>query len=48
MKKIITSLAFLLLSAFATAQENYTIKMNVKVEGMPPEMAGFGDQDIIT
>ena len=48
MKKIITSLAFIVLSAFAIAQENYTIKMNVKVEGMPPEMAGFGDQDIIT
>lgn len=47
MKKLITSASFILLSAFAIAQDNYTIKMNVKVEGLPPEYAGFGEQEIV-
>lgn len=47
MKKIITSAALILCCAFANAQE-YTIKMNMKIEGLPPEMAGFGEQETVT
>lgn len=31
----------------AVAQESYTIKMTMKIEGLPPEWAGFGEQEII-
>lgn len=48
MKKIITSAALLVFCTFVNAQENYTIKMNMKIEGLPPEMAGFGDQETVT
>jgi hypothetical protein len=49
MKKIISTVALTLLtSAFALAQDNITVKMNVKVEGLPPEYAGFGEQEIVT
>jgi hypothetical protein len=47
MNKIITSVAFVVLSAFAIAQESYTVKMNLKIEGLPPEYAGFGEQEIV-
>ncbi|MDO8999264.1 MAG: hypothetical protein Q7W45_05830 [Bacteroidota bacterium] len=47
MKKIITSAAFLFITAFAVAQDNYTVKMNMKIEGLPPEYAGFGEQEIV-
>jgi hypothetical protein len=41
--------ALLMLSVVtAAAQENYTIKMNVKAEGLPPEYASFAEQDIVT
>jgi hypothetical protein len=43
-KKLIVSAALIFAAAFATAQD-YTIKMNVKVEGLPPEFAGFGEQE---
>lgn len=46
-KKLIVSAAVLLMSAVAFAQDNFTIKMNVKVEGLPPEYAGFGEQEIV-
>jgi len=29
------------------AQESYTIKMNLKIEGLPPEYAGFGEQEMV-
>lgn len=48
MKKIITSAALIFTCAFATAQDNYTVKMNMKIEGLPPEMAGFGEQETVT
>ncbi|MDP1803353.1 MAG: hypothetical protein Q8L81_18465 [Bacteroidota bacterium] len=47
MKKIITSVALILVSAFSYAQDNYTIKMNMKIEGLPPEYAGFGEQEMV-
>jgi hypothetical protein len=46
MKKLITTASFVLLSAFVFAQDNYTIKMSVKVEGLPPEYAAYGEQEI--
>lgn len=48
MKKIITSAALIFSCAFAIAQEDYTVKMNMKIEGLPPEMAGFGEQETVT
>jgi len=48
MKKIITSAALIFVSAFAFGQDNYTVKMNVKVEGLPPEYASFGEQEMVT
>jgi hypothetical protein len=47
MKKIITTAAILFISACAIAQDNYTVKMNMKIEGLPPEYAGFGEQEIV-
>ena len=47
MKKIITSAALLLVTAFAFAQDNYTVKMNMKIEGLPAEYAGFGEQEMV-
>ncbi|MBA3662978.1 MAG: DUF4412 domain-containing protein [Bacteroidetes bacterium] len=48
MKKIITTVALSLFAAsFCIAQDNVTVKMNVKVEGLPPEYAGFGEQEIV-
>ncbi|MBA3682364.1 MAG: hypothetical protein H0W73_14570 [Bacteroidetes bacterium] len=47
MKKIITSAALILVSALAVAQDNYTVKMNMKIEGLPPEYAGFGEQEMV-
>jgi 3D (Asp-Asp-Asp) domain-containing protein len=47
MKKIITSAALLLVTACSIAQDNYTVKMNMKIEGLPPEYAGFGEQEMV-
>jgi hypothetical protein len=47
MKKIITSAALVLASVFAFGQESYTVKMNMKIEGLPPEYAGFGEQEMV-
>jgi hypothetical protein len=33
---------------FSMAQESYTIKMQIKMEGLPPEYAAYGEQDITT
>lgn len=47
MKKIITSVALIFCCTFAVAQD-YTVKMNMKIEGLPPEAAGFGEQETVT
>jgi hypothetical protein len=46
MKPLITSL-LLALVAGASAQD-YTIKMNMRMEGLPPEYAAYGEYDITT
>lgn len=48
LKKIITSTAIVLMSLGATSQENCTVKMSMKIEGLPPEYAGFGEQETVT
>lgn len=48
MKKIIYSTALLLCAALTNAQDNYTVKMSMKIEGMPAEYAAYGEQEIIT
>lgn len=35
-------------SASLLAQDNYTIKSTLKIEGMPPEMAAMADMDMVT
>jgi hypothetical protein len=48
MKKFICSAALLLCAAMMNAQDNYTIKMSLKIEGMPAEYAAYGEQEITT
>lgn len=48
MKTLFLSLSALLLSMTALAQDNYTIKMSVRTEGLPAEYASFGEQEIVT
>jgi hypothetical protein len=48
MKKLICSLAFICAVGNYIAQESCTVKMTMKIEGLPPEYAGFGDNDIVT
>jgi hypothetical protein len=47
MKKLFLA-ATALLSLNLVSQDNYTIKMSVKVEGLPEEYAGMAENDIIT
>lgn len=47
MKKLFLAVAALL-SLNLVSQENYTIKMSVKVEGLPEEYAGMAENDIVT
>ena len=46
-KKIITTAALIIISAIAISQESFTVKMNLKIEGLPPEYAGFGEQEMV-
>jgi hypothetical protein len=48
LKKILLGTLVLCSSCFAIAQENYTVKMKLKIEGLPPEYAAMGEQDITT
>ena len=49
MKKIILLAAGVFMSLCQlNAQDNYTIKMSVKTEGMPDEYAAYGEQEITT
>ena len=49
MKKTIFSLiAWASFISLTTAQESYTIKSSMKMEGLPPEYSGFGDMEMVT
>lgn len=48
MKKLITAAALAFCFTAAQAQDNYTIKMSVKVEGLPEEYAGMAENDVVT
>jgi len=48
MKTIITCAALVLVSAIAFAQDNYTVKMNMKIDGLPAEYAAMGEQETLT
>lgn len=47
-KTAVSAVALLLISGLASAQDNYTIKISVKTEGLPAEMAAYGEQDMVT
>lgn len=47
MKPLIIFLSLLLATLLSPAQDCYTIKMTLKIEGLPPEYAGFGEQDMV-
>ncbi|MBK9285912.1 MAG: hypothetical protein IPM51_16575 [Sphingobacteriaceae bacterium] len=46
MKKIIFSSILAFMATVALAQDCFTVKMSMKIEGLPPEYAGFGDNEI--
>lgn len=48
MKNSIAIALSLLVPACFISQESYTMKMNVKTEGLPPEYAAYGEQDIVS
>src|SRR5436190_753117 len=48
LKKMSLATLVLFSGYFATAQQHYTIKMKLKIEGLPPEYAAMGEQDITT
>lgn len=47
-KNYLFSIACLILSQISFSQEDYTIKMIMKIEGLPTEYAAFGEQETIT
>jgi hypothetical protein len=44
--KLFFSLSLLFSAGLVTAQNNFTLKMSVKAEGLPPEYAAYAEQDI--
>ncbi len=48
MKNLVLSLSILLAGFSAISQNNYSIKMSVRTEGLPPEYAAYGEQEIVT
>jgi hypothetical protein len=48
MKSLATVFAISCFATAANAQENYTMKMTVKTEGLPAEYAAYGEQEIVT
>jgi hypothetical protein len=48
MKSLFFALAAAALPVSLAGQDNYTIKMSVKTEGLPAEYAAYGEQDIVT
>lgn len=48
MKKIITAAALIFVSAIGFSQDNYTVKMSMKIDGLPPEYAAAGKQETVS
>lgn len=48
MKKLITSAALLLVTGFAFGQDDLTVKMTVKVDGLPAEYAAMGESEMVS
>lgn len=48
LQTVLASAALTLCTFTASAQDSYTIKMSVKVEGMPAEYAAYGEQEVTT
>ena len=48
MKTLLLSLSVILAGFSSKAQDNYTIKMSVRTEGLPSEYAAYGEQEIVT
>jgi len=48
MKTLITSIALMLSTSFAFAQDDLTVKMTVKIDGLPPEYAAAGESEIVS
>jgi hypothetical protein len=48
MKKLITTIALIFVACITNAQDNLTIKMALKVEGLPPEYAGMAESEIVS
>jgi hypothetical protein len=46
-RTIITAVTLLLSSLSFMAQECYTVKMNMRIEGLPAEYAAFGEQEMV-
>lgn len=47
MKNLIVLFILLFSVPASYAQESYTIKMTMKIEGLPPEYAAFGEQEMV-
>lgn len=45
--KFLFSVALVLLAGFASAQDNFTLKITIKAEGLPPEYAAYAEQDVL-
>jgi hypothetical protein len=45
---LVCSVALVLVSGLTLGQENYTVKMKVKAEGLPAEYAAYAEQDVTT
>lgn len=48
MQRLIFVGLFFCFSLFSFSQDIYTIKSNMKIEGLPDDMAGFADMDLLT
>jgi len=46
--KTITAAVLFFFSGHTLAQDNFTIKMTLKIDGMPPELAAASEMDILT
>lgn len=47
-KQIVHLVALILMGNTLFGQDNFTIKMSIKTEGLPAEMAAYGEQDMVT